>query len=214
MALLAPLIGFILKVISRICVQRLYSIAHSGYSYTLLSPLYFGSAIAFRVLQADLDNLQSIAILGIIHGAAEVIERSSMVVIDHISHRFWIRTSAPWGSFRTPRRERLMADIVIRSMLSESIAIVFVNGFFYLYQFTYLKDKFLLTLLESFSINTSVQLTIEWFFTSLSLAIVTHYQNMAVMAVWKRQWKRHVSVAIINVVPLAILSCGNLSVLL
>jgi len=137
-----------------------------------------------------------------------------MVVIDHISHRFWKRTSAPWGSFRTPRRERLVADIAIMSMLSELIAIVCVNGFFYLYQFTYLKDKFLLTLLESFSISTSVQLTIEWFLISLSIAIVTHYQNMAVTAVWKKQWKRHVSVAIINVVPLAILSCGNLSVLL
>ena len=125
--------------------------------------MYFGSAIAFQVLQADLDNLQSTAILGIIHGAAVVIERRTMVVIDHISHnhQLWKRTPAPWGSFRTPCRERLMADIAIMSMLSESIAIVCVNGFFILYQFTYLKDKFLLTLLESFSINTSVQLTIE-----------------------------------------------------
>ena len=40
----------------------------------------------FRVLQLDLDRLQSIAILGIIHGAAEVVERSTIVVIDHICH--------------------------------------------------------------------------------------------------------------------------------
>ena len=213
-ALFAPLIGVVLKVITRICVQRLYNITHPGYSYVLLSPLWFGSAIIFRVLQADLDNLQSITILGIIHGVAEVIERSTMVVIDHICHRLWKRTSAPWGSFRTPRRERLMADIAIMSMLSESIAIVCVNGFFCLYQFTYLKDKFLLTLAESFAINTSVQLAIEWLFTSLSLAIETRYQNMAVMAVWKRQWKRHILLAIINVVVLAIWSCGTLSELL
>ena len=213
-ALFAPLNGVVLKVITRICVQRLYNITYPGYSYVLLSPLYFGSAIIFRVLQADLDNLQSIAILGIIHGAAEVIERSSMVVIDHICHRLWKRQSAPWGSFRTPRRERLMADIAIMSMLSESIAIACVNGFFYLYQFTYSKDKFLLTLAESFAINTSVQLVIDWFFTSLFLAIETRYQNVAVMAVWKRQWKRRILVAIINVVALAIWSCGSLSELL
>ena len=150
MALFAPLIGVFLKVISRICVQRLYNITHPGYSYALLSPLYFGSALLFRVLQADLDNLQSIAILGIIHGTAEVLERSTMVVVDHICHLLWKRTSASWGSFRTPRRERLMADIAIMSMLSESTAIVCVNGFLYLYQFTYVKDKRLLTLLESF----------------------------------------------------------------
>ena len=86
----------------------------------------------FRVLQADLDNLNSIAILGVIHGAAELIERSTMVVIDHICHMIWKRQSAPWGSFRTPRRERLIADIAIMSMLSESTAIVAVNGFLYL----------------------------------------------------------------------------------
>ena len=144
LAFFAPLIGVFLKVILRICVQRLYNITNPGYSYTLLPPLYFGSALIFRVLQAELDNLQSIAILGIMHGAGGVYERSAMVVIDHICHLVWKRTLAPWGSFRTPRRERLMADIAIMSMLSESIAIVGVNGFLYLYQFTYVKDKCLL----------------------------------------------------------------------
>ena len=204
-ALFAPLVGVVVKVISRICVQRLYNITHPGYSYVLLSPLYFGSALLFRVLQAVLGSLQSIAILGIIHGAAEVIERSAMVVIDHVCHRLWKRTSAPWGSFRTPRRERLMADIAIMSMLFEPSAIVCVNGFLFLYQFIYLKDRPLLSLLQTFATHTSVQLVIEWFFTSVSLAIETRYQNMAVMAVWRRRWKRYILVAIVNVVPLGIL---------
>ncbi len=164
----------------------------------------------FRVLQADLDSLQSIAILGIIHGAAEVIERSTMVVIDHICHVICKRTSAPWGSFRTPRRERLMADIAIMSMLFESTAIVAVNGFLYLYQFIFLENQPPLKLLQSFAIHTSVQLAIEWFFTSVSLAIETHYQNMAVMAVWRRRWKRHILVTIVNVVPLALWTSSNL----
>ena len=43
----------------------------------------------------------------------------------------WQRRSAPWGCFRPPRRERLMADIAIMSMLYESAAIVSVNGFLY-----------------------------------------------------------------------------------
>ena len=136
-ALFTPLTGVVFKGISRICVQRLYNITHPGYSYVLVAPLYFGTAVIFRVLEADLDSLKFIAVLGIIHGASEVIERSTMVVIDHICHRLWKRTSAPWGSFRTPRRERLMADIAIMSMLSESTAIVAVNGLLYLYQFTY-----------------------------------------------------------------------------
>ena len=191
-ALFSPLIGVLLKVISRVSVQRLYpKCIYPGYSFILLAPLYCCSAVLFRVLQADLGSLQSIAVLGIIHGASEVTERSTMVVIDHICHVIWKRTSAPWGSFRTPRRERLMADIAIMSMLYESTAIVSVNGLLYLYQFMYFKDDSLLELLQSFAITTSVQLVIEWFFTSVSLAIETRYQNIAVMAVWRTRWKRH-----------------------
>ena len=149
----------------------------------------------FRVLQAYLDSLQSMAVLGLVHGATEVIERSTMAVIDHICHVIWKRKSAPWGSFRTPRRERLMADIAIISMLYESTAIVSVNSVLYLYRYIYLKDDSVLELLQSFAIATSVQLVIEWFFTSVSLAIETRYQNIAVMAVWQRRWKRHILMA-------------------
>ena len=209
-ALFAPLSGVIVKAIARISVQRLWNITHPGYSYALLVPLYFGSAVIFRVLQADLSSVESIAILGIIHGASEVVERSAMVVIDHICHVIWKRTSAPWGSFRTPRRERLTADIAIMSILYESTAIVAINGFLLLYKLTYLQSYSLLQSLQSFAIRTSVSLVIEWFFVSVSLAIATRYQNMAVMAVWRRRWKRHILVAVVNALPLALWTSTNL----
>ena len=209
-ATFSPLLGVVVKAASRICVQKLYNITHPGYSYILLSPVYCGAAVLFRVLQADLGSLQAIALLGIIHGAAEVIERSTMVLIDHICHMLWKRRSAPWGSFRTPRRERLMADIAIMSMLYESAAIVSVNGFLYLYQFIYVRDKTFGNLFQSFAIHTAVSLAIEWVFNSVSLAIETRYQNVAVMAVWRRRWRRHILVAIVNAVPIALLTSGNL----
>ena len=212
-AIFAPLFGVALKTTSRICVQRLWNITYPGYSYVLLVPIYFGSAIIFRILQADLGSLQSIAILGIIHGAAEVIERSTMVFIDHICHQLWKRRSAPWGSFRTPRRERLMADIAIMSMLFESTAIVSANGYLYLYQFIYLENHTLLTLMQEFVITTAVPLVIEWFFTSMSLAIETHYQNMPVMAVWRRRWRRYILVAIVNTFPLAMFTSSTMLVI-
>ena len=209
-ALFSPLFGALYKVILRLCTQRLKKITHPGYSYVLLVPLYFGSAIMFRVMQAELENLKYIAVLGIIHGAVEVVERSAMVFIDHICHVILKRRSAPWGSFRTPRRERLMADIVIISMLSESTAIVCVNGLLYVYQFIYLQNISLLKLLQEFVIRTSVPLVIEWFFTGVSLAIETRFQNIAVMAVWRKRWKRHFVVVIINLIPLAIWTTTNL----
>ena len=203
-AIFAPLIGVALKLISRICVQRLWNITHPGYSYVLLVPLYFGAAVTSRILQADFDKKEYIALIGIIHGAAEVIERSTMALIDHISHQIWKRQSAPWGSFRTPRRERLMADIVIMSMLFESTGIVAANGYLYLYQYIYVENYSPFHLLKQFTITTAISLTIEWFFTSASLAIETRYQNIPVMAVWRKKWKRHLLVAIANVVPLAL----------
>ena len=82
-----------------------------------------------------------------------------------------------------------------------------------MYQFIFLKDHSILKLLQSFAIHTSVPLVIEWFFNSVSLAIQTRYQNIAVMAVWRRQWKRHSFLAIVNVIPLAIWTCTNLLVI-
>ena len=130
---------------------------HLGYSYILLVPLYFGSAVMFWVMQAELENLKFIAVLGIIHGALEDL-------VSYIFHVILKRKSAPWGSFRTPRRERLMADIVIISMFSESIGIVCVNGLLYVYQFIYLQNISLLKLVQKFVINTSVPLVIEWLY--------------------------------------------------
>ena len=213
-ALFSPLMGVAVKAVSRICVQRLWNITHPGYSYVLLAMLYFLVAIMFRILQADLDSLESIAILGIIHGFAEVVERSIVVVIDHICHQICRRESSPWGCFRTPRRERLTADIAITSMLFESTAVVSVNGFLHLYQWIYLENETFLNLFLSFAKYTSVPLVIEWFFTSIFLAIETRYQNMAVMALWRRQWKRHILVAVVNVFPVAIWTSENLLVII
>ena len=103
-----------------------------------------------------------------------------------------------------------MADIVVISMLSASTAIVYVSGLLYVYQFIYLQNASLLKLLLEFVIPTSVPLVIEWFFTGVSLAIETHFQNIAVMAVWRKRWKRHILVATANLVPMAIWTTANL----
>lgn len=209
-AVFAPLITVVLKGISRLCVQRLWRISHPGTSFVLLVPLYYGSAVMLRLLQVDLRSLKSIALIGIIHGIAEVIERSALVLIDYVNYQIYERRRVPWGSFRTPRRERLAADIAILSMLFESSAVISVNGFLHLHEYFYTDNKTPLHLLQSFAITTSVPLVIEWFFTSVSIAIETRYQNRAVIAVWRRQWKRHLTVAVINALPIVVWSSTNL----
>ena len=73
----------------------------------------------------------------------------------------------------------------------------FLTPFFHLnkcsdFRQNLLFDNSPLQLLQSFSNTTSVPLVIEWFFTSVSIAIETRYQNMPIMAVWRKQWGRHI----------------------
>lgn len=103
-----------------------------------------------------------------------------------------------------------MADTAIMSMLYESIGVVSVNGVLYLYKAIFLQNEPLIKLLQSFAVQSSILLVIEWFFTSMSLAVVTHYQNMAVMAVWRKTWRRHTIVAVVCAVPFALRSSGYL----
>ena len=209
-AVFTPLITVVLKGSSRLCVQRLWRISHPGTSFLLLVPLYYGSAVMLRVLQVDLNTLKSVALIGIIHGIAEVIERSVIVLIDYIYHQIYERQCSSWRSFRTPRRERLATDVAILSMLCEASAIISVNGFLHLHEYFYTDGKTALELLQSFAITTAVPLVIEWFFTCLSIAIETRYQNRPIMAVWRRQWKRHITVAIVNALPIAIWTSTSL----
>ena len=56
-----------------------------------------------------LSCLWSTATHEIIRGITEVLEKSIMVAFDHYCQVILRKTSAPWGSFRTPRRERLIS---------------------------------------------------------------------------------------------------------
>ena len=71
--------------------------------------------------------------------------------------------------------------------MNPQLSIVSVNSFMYLYQFIFLENEPLFKIRQSFAIHTLVPLVIEWFFTSMSLAIETRYQNMAVMVVYQKQ---------------------------
>ena len=80
----------------------------------------------------------------------------------------------------------------------------------YTYISSYLREEQLNSLLLSFATHTADSLAIEWVFNSVSLAIETRYQNMAVMAVWRRRWRRHLLVAIANAIPIALFTGGTL----
>ena len=42
-----------------------------------------------RLLRVGFEDVEAIAVIGVIHGIAEVIERSAMVFIDYAYHQIW-----------------------------------------------------------------------------------------------------------------------------
>ena len=209
-AVFTPLITVVLKGSSRLLMQRLWRISHPGKTFVFLVPLYYGSAVMLRLLQVDLNSLKAVALIGVIHGVAEVIERSIIVLVDYIYHQLYERRRLSWGRFRTARRERLATDIAIMSMLYEASAVISVSGFLHLHEYFYTDGKTVPQLLQSFAITTTVPLVIEWFFTCLSIAIETRYQNRPILAVWRRQWKRHLMVATLNTFAIALWASESL----
>ena len=212
-ATFTPLIFAIFKLISRFAVQRLWRISHPGRTFVYLAPLYYGSAVMARVLQVDLKDVKTVALIGIIHGLAEVIERSTVILIDYLYRKIAQRKRVTWQSFRTPRRERLATDIAIMSMLYEASAIMSVNGFIHLHEYFY-TDNETCQIIQSLVITTAVPLTIEWFFSGMSIAIETHYQNRPIFAEWRKQWKRHLVVAMINALPITVWSSTSLLIVI
>ena len=127
-------------------------------------------------------------------------------------HRISQRKTVAWKHFRSPRLERLATDIAIMSMLYEASAVISVNGFLHLHEYFYTNNKTCPEIMQSFVITTSVPLSIEWFFSGMSIAIETHFQNRRIFAVWRKQWKRHLLLAIINAVLIVIWSSTTLLV--
>ena len=96
------------------------------------------------------------------------------------------------------------------SMLYEASAVISVSGFLHLHEYFYTDGKTVPQLLQSFVIAAAVPLVIEWFFTILSIAIETRYQNRPIMAVWPRQWKGYLIVAIVTALTIAIWTSTSL----
>ena len=195
-ACFSPLIGSVLKSFLRIAMQRLKYVNHPGTSFILMNSPYFVSALMARILQAELKSIDFIILLGIIHGIVEVLERSSMVLRDHLDNQVVEGRWMPLGAFRTPRSERLTADLALMSIIFETASIVISNSCVGMYSVIYLDKPMQISIVYV----TAAQVGIEWVFTSISLAIETHFQNIPVLRVWrKRKWQHLVSAMVIVV---------------
>ena len=122
-------------VIVRLAAQRI-DFLHPGDAHVLLNVLYTGSAIVFRVLQAELTSLPLFTLLSVADGAVDLLERLTIVARDYLWYYIYknlkrdrIETITTADQFRTPRSMRFIADMSIQIILGESTALMAAVGF-------------------------------------------------------------------------------------
>ena len=201
-----PLATAIPKVIVRLAAQRV-DFLHPGDAHVLLNVLYTGSAIVFRVLQADLTSLTLFTLLNIAHGAVDLLERLTIVARDYMWYciynklkRDGIEAITTADKFRTPRSMRFIADMSIQMILGESTALMAAVGFIQLYNFMHpagdLPSNHMYYITQFFY-RVSIALSIDFVFNSFSFWLQMSCLNIAVTRVWKKKWRKHMVVAFI-----------------
>ena len=204
----APLLISIPKVITRIAAQKTDGIMHPGSSHVLVACLYSATAIVFRVMQAELTSFEFFILLGVGHALIDLIERLTITMRDHVWEYLYERMRIKCCSgvlrtrrFRTPRSQRLVADMSIQIILGESTALIMAVGYFQIYKFMYSDSNHSFTdysLLLEFVKRVTAGLVIDLVFNTFSVWLQVFVLNVAVIRVWKTKWKAHTLVAFIN----------------
>lgn len=190
-----PLIIAIPKMILRKSVEYLRKVNHPGTTVCLLMAFYISASLLQRTLQIQIYSLEGYATLSVIYGALSTIERAVLPYVDFLQHKFFRGKKRNLTEFMTPRHNRLMSDLTLTTMITES-SMVFVAGTgMAMLQYFYGHDEDgniynLSNLCIVASRRISIAIMVEVIFNTISLKVESYYFNMPVMRVWKlrRLW--------------------------
>ena len=201
----SPLFVTIPKVIARTAVPKL-NLVHPGVLHLLVSSLYTGSALVFRVMQAELISFSLFVALGVGHAVVDLVERVTVTMRDHIWEYMYKLLSGCGtsqtrnfraGQARTPRSMRFVADVSIQ-LLIEATALVSAVGFIQLYKFMYpdnlrISENYFWDLVWEFLRRCFTGLAIDVVFNTISVWLQVMLFNVAVLKVWNsKKWRFHV----------------------
>lgn len=198
-AALVPIIGTVGKTLTRISVQNMQPIVHPGSSHLFVGVLYGTCALLYRTLQAKIQNLKYFTLLCIVHGFISLLERISVVLRDLFytwSYKRILKTEQRFKSFtayikgsRTPRSQRLAADLVICSIVYEVVAVLYTNAMVQLYTVQLHGMGNMSVILKEFISRTLIALLSEYVFAVFGVFIITWYLNLPLIRVWKKKWR-------------------------
>ena len=212
-AAVAPMILLPGKMISRLCAIQLEGVNHPGTSYAIVATLYGASSIVFRTLQAGIESFELFVVLSIGHGVVYIFERLTVPLRDYYWNKLGLwccwccccRCCHRRGQYnvRTPRSQRLTADMSIQGMLFESTAIAYSIGVPYFYYLVYGipgKKPVAAFRVEAVVRRILVALAVEFVFNSIAVLFQIRYMNIPVIRVWKRNWRKHLVLNFITTV--------------
>ncbi|XP_028513258.1 uncharacterized protein LOC114574555, partial [Exaiptasia diaphana] len=133
-AALSPLITYFPKLVCRLAAQKLSDV-HPGSAHAFVDVIYGGSAMVYRVMQAELSSFALFAILGVIHGFLDLLERLTATMRDHIweyLYRLLRCKRKRMSKYRSPRSRRFVADMSIQILLQEGAGLVVSLGIIHL----------------------------------------------------------------------------------
>ena len=185
-----PLIIAIPKMVLRKSVEYLRKVNHPGTTVYLLMAFYTSASLLQRTLQIQIFSLEGYATLSVIYGALSTIERAVLPYVDFLQHKFFRGKKRNLTEFMTPRHNRLMSDLTLTTMITESSMIFVAGTAMAILQFYYGHDKEgniykLSTLCIIASKRISIAILVEVIFNTFSLKVESYYFNMPVMRVWK-----------------------------
>ena len=200
-----PLILLPAKVVSCHCALHVGSLTHPGSTFVLVVVAYGGSSIAFRLMQAEMESFEIFVFLSIVDGIGHLLERSTVLFRDYVWQKIisrCITIELPRNqSYRTPRSQRLAADMSIQDMLFATVALVNSLATTQLYRIVYQEltpDETKGVLIESFQ-RVLTGLGIMLIFDVLVILLLTRVMNLPMLRVWKKNWKLHCFVtAVVN----------------
>ena len=214
------------KVISRQCVLHLNGVNHPGTSFALVSAAYGSVNIVYRLMQAKFKSLLAFITLsigyGFIHLACDLInvlrDRYSEKLQRIVYSKLKPDTAGQAASsyMRTPRVQRLAADLAIQEMMFSSTALVLSVGIISVYGFIYQTMS-----IEEFQKMTGdlatrifLGLFIEFLFNTVSVMLLTRRRNVPVLRVWYSKWKTHLTVCSIAVVMIVTYSIDKMLIII
>ena len=201
----SPLIVTVQKVIARTAAPK-FNLVHPGVLHLLVSSLYTGSALVFRVMQAELMSFSYFVALGVGHAVVDLVERVTVTMRDHIweyMYKLLSRCGTSQtrnfraGQARTPRSMRFVADVSIQLLLIEATALVSAVGFTQLYKFMYpdnspTSEDYFWDLIWEFFRRCLTGLAIDVIFNTISVWLQVMIFNVAVLKVWNSKRRFHV----------------------